>query len=367
MPNMLLNQFKFVVFCVFVAISQIMFAQRPVTDTNYVDNKGRKQGVWKKNDPQGLSYIGQFKDDKPYGRFVHFDKHGQTVIINDYFRDGFATKTTYFYPNGKIRATGFYLDKLRDSVWQFYDTIGRMIRKDHYLNGMLHGLTEVFDKNGDRVETIEWYRDLRNGQWWQKTEVGTQTTTYKLNLSHGVYEATFANGNPYIKGYYEDGLKEKTWYFYHENGLLDRVMLFKKNQILKKQVAINVKGKDILIDSDSVAYLHTNGKMVELKMLDNTVYRPSQTFEQLVGSLDTDDFFLATSQFLAPLKLYDSMIEDKDNPVIYDTDSEEVKAEKQEQRKALLKLKIPTPYDIYINGEVIDLLKGLTNSKPVED
>jgi antitoxin component YwqK of YwqJK toxin-antitoxin module len=374
---MSLNKFKIAVICIFAGFSQIVFSQvaRP-EHANFIDAKGHRQGIWRVFNPEGMSYFGQFKDNRPYGRFVHFDRLDSTKIITilDYFRDGYAAKVTHFHPNGEIRATGFYLDKIRDSTWEIYDTEGRIIERLNYLDGMRHGLSELFDKDGNLIERTEWYRGLRNGRWWQKTEHGEQWTTYKFNLSHGIYEAFFANGNHFIKGYYEEGLREGTWYFYHENGLLDRVMQFKNNQLLKKQIAINVAGKDILIDSDSVAYVHTNGRIVEIAMLDNTMYRPRQTFDQLLTSLDTDDFFLATPNFLAPFRLFDTLVMQPDEdiedaqtlrPNNPDFDRAMLEAERRSKQRALLKLKIPTPYEIFVDGEVIGLLQSVTNNKPV--
>ena len=368
---MLLNYFKIAVVCIFALFSQVVFSQvmRP-TDTNFIDHRGLRQGPWRVINPEGRNFEGQFKDGRPYGRFRHFDGFDRTIVILDYFREGYAAKATHFHPNGRLRATGFYLERTRDSTWEIFDTTGRIIERLNYLDGMRHGLSELFDKDGNLIESTEWHRNLRNGRWWQRTERGEQWTTYKLNLSHGVYEAFFANGNPFIKGYYEEGLREKTWFFYHENGLLDRVIQFRNNLILKRQIAINVAGKDILIDSDSVAYMHTNGRIVEIKMLDGVLYRPNQTFDQLVRSLDNEDFFLATPQFLAPFRLFDSLVmqSDDDNGHAQTLRSDNPdfavgmsEAERLQRQRALLKLKIPTPYDVYVDGNVIGLLQSIMN------
>ena len=376
----MLNLRKYSICYVLMIFSSTLFAQAqtispPKSDTNFIDARGLRQGPWKVIDLERLSWTGQFKDGKPYGQFRYFNKDDKTATILDYFRDGFAAKVTHFHPNGNIRATGFYLDRIRDSAWQIYDTDGRLVERLNYLDGMRHGLAILYDKNGSPIDSMEWYRDLRNGRWWQKTaNGGEQRTTYKLNLSHGIYEAFFADGNLSIQGYYEEGLKEGTWYFYHDNRLLDRVIQFKNNLILKKQVAINVNGNDILIDSDSVAFTHTNGRIVEIKMIDNTIYRPSQTFEQLVKSFDLDDFFLATPQFLAPFRLFDSLVmqDDEEDQTIQtlhaiNPDFAEgiEEAERRSKQKALLILKIPTPYEIYVDGEVIGLLQNIANSTPI--
>ncbi len=356
----------------FTILSLNCLAQGKSSDTNFIDPKGRRQGVWKKIDTTGLSYIGQFKDNKPFGRFTYFDKYGRTVTISDFFRDGFATKTTHYYPNGKVRATGFYLDKMRDSIWNYYDSIGHHLKMEHYLNGMLHGPSELYDYDGNCVEETQWYRNLRNGFWWEKSTSGTQSNYYKFNLSDGFYATHYPDGTDYIKGVYKDGLKEDIWYFYHADGSLDRVLYFKHNKQIKKLVSIRVDGKDILLDTDSVAYVHTNRKITQVKMLDNTVYKPSQTFEMLVKSFGTDFFFLATPLFLAPYSLYSSM------EMLPEDDAEELDSEEDlsqyrgefdvnRNRKAILKLKIPTPYEVVINAEVIGLLESITSTKPIED
>lgn len=361
---------RIVTITLLVQISTFFCAQeRPLTDTNYIDKKGRKQGIWKKIDTTRLSYIGQFKDDKPYGRFTYFDKYGQIAVISDFFRESFATQTTYFYPNGKIRAIGFYLDKLKDSTWKYYDTIGRILKTEHYLNGMLHGLTEVYDHEGNCIESQEWYRNQRNGIWWEKTDKGTQSVNYKFNYSHGPYNAYYPNNKPAVKGFFEDGEKEKKWYFYHQDSLLDRILYFKDNKLIKKMVSIQVNGEDLLILTDSVAYIHTTGKITEVKMLDGKAYRPVQNFEQLVKSFELDDFFLATPRFLVSFTLYDSMEmlppeDDEENIGISEYSSG---LENPSRQKAILKLKIKAPYELIIDADVIGLLQVITSPKPIEE
>ena len=376
---MLLNHFKIVAFCCFAVLSQIVFAQERPTDTNFIDARGLRQGPWKVIRSEGMSYTGQFKDNMPYGQFRYFDRFNRTITILDYFREGYAAKATHFYPNGRIRAIGFYLDQQRDSTWEIFDTVGRLIERVNYLDDRKHGLSEIFDRTGELIKTQEWYRGLRNGRWWQKDERGEQWTTYRFNKSHGVYEANFANGNPYIRGYYEEGLKEGIWHFYHDNGLLDRIMHFKNNRLVKRLVAINVRGEDILLNTDSVGYMHTNGRIVEIKMLDGTTYRPSQSFDQLVKSFDKDDFFLANSRFLAPFRQFDSLImqpdedDDEMNATTLRATTREFadefeRTEHLSRQRALLVLKIPMPYDVFVDGEVIGMLQSVMNfNPPVEE
>ncbi|MDR1951766.1 MAG: hypothetical protein LBP96_06025 [Bacteroidales bacterium] len=370
---MLLNLSKYAAFCCLITLSSALFAQAqtisPSPDTNFIDSKGLRQGIWKVIRPEGMSYIGQFKDGNPYGQFRHFDRYDRTISILDYFRDGYAAKVTHFHPsNGKIRATGFFLERERDSTWEMFDTEGRLMKRENYKDGMLHGLAETFDREGNCIDSTEWYRDLRNGYWWRKDEDGTQWTTYKLNLSHGVYEAYYENENPRIKGVYEEGLKEKTWYLYHGDGLLDRVMQYKNNRLIRKQVAVTVGGKDILLDSDSVAYMHTNGRIAEVKMLDGTTHRPVQSFDNLVKSFDVDDFFLANPRFFVQYRMFDSFVLDAEDEKKLNAEpllDEDDETERRKSIKGLMKLKIPAPYDIVVDGETILLFRNTVSAQPV--
>jgi len=372
---------KIFIIAVFALFSQSVFSQMlqpSASGENYVDERGLRQGPWRVINPpgEGMNFEGQFVDGVPYGRFRHFDAFDRTMAILDYSRDGHFAQATFFHPNGTIRATGFYLERLRDSTWEIFNPEGILIERLNFLDGMRHGLSELFGRDGELIESTEWYRNLRNGRWWQRTEQGgEQWTTYRMNLSHGLYEAFFADGQLFISGHHEYGLRQGEWLFYHETGLLDRVMTFENHRLIRKLIAIHVQGEDILIDADSVGYMHTNGRIVEIKMLDGTQHRPEQTFAQLVRSFDTERFFLATPQFLAPFRLFHSL------EILTDDDYyDEVEAQTEfvnftrrpptettpvEDQRALLRLTIPTPYDVIVDGEVIQLLRSSTDSSPV--
>jgi hypothetical protein len=171
-----------------------------------------------------------------------------------------------------------------------------------------------------------------------------------------------------MRGQYEEGLHEGLWYFYHDDGTLDRLQEFSRGRLVKKRVAINVSGEDILLNTDSIAYMHTNGRIVEIKMIDGeTTYRPSQNFDRLLPSIGTDHFFLATPRFLASFAAYESMEllpldEDEIAEIRNKMDDDHTgRWTDRPPQKAVLNLKIPTPYPVIIDDEVIGLLRSVTN------
>ena len=68
---------------------------------NKVDEYGKKQGLWLKKHKNGnLRYKGEFKDDKPQGLFFHYYKSGELQVEKEYFHNGKAVATHFFYKDG---------------------------------------------------------------------------------------------------------------------------------------------------------------------------------------------------------------------------------------------------------------------------
>jgi hypothetical protein len=59
---------------------------------------------------------------------------------------------------------------------------------------------------------------------------------------NGRYTAHYANGRLKEKGFYKQGAKHKTWYYYTESGLLDRKEKW-QNGVVVWQIYYNEKGK----------------------------------------------------------------------------------------------------------------------------
>ncbi len=345
MQNKKLLKYLFLLIFAVVLTTQNSFAQK-ATDTNFVDKKGRRQGVWHKYEDGKLKYIGQFKDNQPYGTFKYYDDSMHVIAVSEYFRQGYAAKTTVYRSNGTLFARGFYLDQERDSTWFFYNEKGKLIKEEFYKKGLLEGISKVF-LNDTVIETQEWYRGLRNGKWWQKGETGqTQTTTYKLNLSDGPYLATFANGDTSIFGMYADGLHEGNWMFYAPDKRLKKQDTYLHNQLKKRLVAVYTGEKLNLVDMDTVLYLTTNGMKILLKMQSGSELIADQSFEELTGLFDTDFFFFANPTFFVAFK--------------------EIKViDEYAPGKASLKLKSDTSLDVELDENGLQSARYILSEEPV--
>ncbi len=121
--------------------------------------------------------------------------------------------------------------------------------------------------------------------------------------------------------------------------------------------------------TDTVAFLYTNGKISVVKCIEGAEYRTKQDFKRLTKAFDTDFFFLATPNFMASFTMYESMslIPNDELDDIERIQMAVGEDEIKKPQRAILHLKIPTPFEVIINEEIISLLNSFRSTKNVEE
>ncbi|MBE0642209.1 MAG: hypothetical protein IH599_09240, partial [Bacteroidales bacterium] len=97
-----------------ILLSPVLTAQDA---QNMVDDRGRKQGYWRKWEGGELQYEGQFKDDKPYGKFTYYYPNRGVKAVTQFSQKGSVAHSELFYPGGKQMARGRYFEMQKDSTW----------------------------------------------------------------------------------------------------------------------------------------------------------------------------------------------------------------------------------------------------------
>lgn len=95
---------------------------------NQKDAQGRMHGKWVKTWPKSnsIQLEGQYKNGVPYGEFKGYYYTGELATVQVYSADGKTKWVKMYHENGYIMGKGKYVNELRDSVWQFFDTRGRL-------------------------------------------------------------------------------------------------------------------------------------------------------------------------------------------------------------------------------------------------
>lgn len=236
---------------------------QPTRQLNFSDAQGR-QGPWEKRDPEGkLKYQGQFKNNKPYGTFRYFFPDGKikTELLYE-GETGIKARCKAYHPSGELLALGNFINEKRDSIWQFFDIAGNMIREETYLKNKLNGVSKTFYPGGKLCEEIQYRDSIPQGSLVQYFENGKKKLLGEQvdGLYHGSFIQWHPNGNKSAEGTYAAGIKSGTWKYYHEDGRT-RFLETYKNGRVANQVYVN--GEQELSYPNGIPearYLWKNGK-----------------------------------------------------------------------------------------------------------
>ena len=204
-----------------------------------VDSKGRKQGYWKKKDEKNkLIYEGEFKDNKPVGKFKYYGANDSVSAIMD-FKDG--EKFAYakiFHLNGKRKAEGKYVGKeIKDSVWTYYDELGTLISREKYKMGKKNGPSFVYLPDGAISEERNYKEDILEGpykDYFNGSNLRSQGT-YVKGVLEGRVAYYYPNGVEVAAGYYKNGVKNGPWIYKTESGKVREKELYKNGKLASQK------------------------------------------------------------------------------------------------------------------------------------
>ncbi len=216
---------------------------------NQVDEKGRKQGKWKKVYRNGkTAYEATFKDDQIVGTQKRFHENGNLASVLQLDAAGKRSVVKFFNESGKIWATGFYNGKLRDSVWNYFNPDSTLLATERYRNGKKNGVYKVFFKNGKLAQESIWEDGELNGYERKYFESGSLMfeASYKKGKRHGGYKKYFVEGNVQCQGFYKDDLRIGKWLFFKQNGSLEEELEYDESGKLKNAAEYEKKESDLL-------------------------------------------------------------------------------------------------------------------------
>lgn len=199
------------------------------------DASGKKQGYWKKKDDKTnkLVYEGEFKDDKPVGKFKYYYPNDSVKAVMVFKDGGNIAYAKLFHPTGKRMAEGKYIKEIKDSVWIYYDELGVLISKEKYVNGKKDGTTYVYLPDGAVSEERNYKMGVDHGkfkQYFDGKKLKGEGTYVNGNLE-GKATYYFPNGVEVASGYYKNGVKEGPWIYKDEKGKIKEKELYKGGKL----------------------------------------------------------------------------------------------------------------------------------------
>jgi antitoxin component YwqK of YwqJK toxin-antitoxin module len=209
-------KFCFLLFLMFSC--HIIIAQ---TDYNKIDEKGKKNGVWKGfyQDSKRPRYEGTFEHGKEVGVFNFYDDtKAKSIIATREFNSTDNSAHTVFYDQAKNKVSeGKVINKLFDGQWKYYHQASKTVMTvENYKNGKLEGMRSVYYPSGKIAEEINYRDNVKEGVYKSFSDNGIvlEESTYKDNEYNGSAAFKDPQGNLVSKGEFLHGKKSGVWHFF---------------------------------------------------------------------------------------------------------------------------------------------------------
>jgi antitoxin component YwqK of YwqJK toxin-antitoxin module len=215
MRNLFFYAFVFIHFCF----------EAQTTDAN-----GNKQGYWKKKDEKTnkLVYEGEFKNNKPLGKFKYYYPNDSVRAIMHFKLDGKVAYAKLFHLNGIRMGEGKYIQEIKDSTWLYYDESGKLLSKDNYSMGKKNGVSYVYLPNGKLAEERQYKMDVQHGPF--KQYIDGKRLRGEGNYLDGQLDGKatyyYPNSVEVATGYYKNGMKNGPWIYKEESGKIKERELY---------------------------------------------------------------------------------------------------------------------------------------------
>lgn len=194
--------------------------QKKIKEIGPVDENGRKNGIWQMFNiyDERLINIVEYKNNKKVGEETTFDNNGKVRCITNYV-DGVehGKKTKFYRTGGKSLECNFVNGQLHGDKIE-YDTHGGTHSIVKYENGLAQGEAIQFFYSGNLHMKIYFHKGKKHGEaiyYHRDGETIAKRYHYKMGVLHGITEIFDKNGNIKQTRFYENGAIESEEFNYN--------------------------------------------------------------------------------------------------------------------------------------------------------
>lgn len=209
---------------------------------NQTDNNGLRQGLWKKQQPNGrIIYEGNFKDGKPVGEWKRYHQNGQLKAQIKYSEVSDSAFTILFDVLGKKVAEGVYMNQKKEGNWIYFST-NRKVSEEYHKNNLKHGISKTYYDSGELMEKIDWVQGKQQGSYQIFYKNGNPYMQCKMknDKRHGLCLILTQKGKMEMEANYKSNLRHGEWKYYNEQGKISYTLHYNEGELLNPQVRDSV-------------------------------------------------------------------------------------------------------------------------------
>lgn len=339
------------IFISFVLTTALCFSLAQ-TDTNRVDSKGRKQGLWKKYDGTTLLYEGRFVNDVPTGEFVYYHKNGKLKSRCTFLGGTSKVKTVLFDENGKKAAEGLFIDQQKEGVWTYFNEKGMKIKVESYKKGVKHGLWQTYSsQSGILLEEKNYDNGELDGvvrEFFTNGDIQSRIA-YIKDKRNGLAETFYSDSILCSQGNYHNNVPVGTWDYYDGDGKLRKTMEYSREGKLMNTLLCLYNGSaQQKVNMDFIAYFLKQGNKTKVVMRSGNAYISTDDYDYIKTLLSLDDFCPVTPKLTA-------------------ANSAIMGYEKVNNETILVKIVPPLDEDVFSEGNEMHFVKMLFDKSPIKE
>ncbi len=214
---------------------------------NQTDVNGLKQGLWKRNYPNGRPiYEGHFRNDKPVGEWRRYHENGAIKAILFHRENSDSVSAQLFDITGKPVAEGTYINEQKTGKWEYFSD-GRKISEEEFEYGVKSGVSRIYYPSGELLEETEWANDLKNGRYRAYYLSGKPflECMYENNQRNGYCVTWFASGAMEVDAFYKNDLPHGEWKYYTEKQDLRLTLHYDEGVLLNPEAFLEIESKQL--------------------------------------------------------------------------------------------------------------------------
>jgi len=207
---------------------------------NKADKEGRRQGIWRLYDDEGnLKFTGEYYNGKPVSDFKFYYPNGKTRAVITHQDSGRIAYARNYYTNGRLMATGKYIDQKKDSTWLYYSELdGALSAEEQYKDARKEGTWKTYyPEEGGVAEEYTYVNDIKQGPWIQYFTDGKVKSkgTYIDDLLEGSFIIYHLNGMVEISGFYKNSVKDGIWVYMKETGEMEKREVYREGLLVEQE------------------------------------------------------------------------------------------------------------------------------------
>ncbi len=195
----------------------------------FLDNK--KQGTFRKyNDKEELLLCEIYKNDIKLssgivdtsnfkqGKWIFYFPDGTTKAKGFYVDDMKINEWIYYYQSGKIQQRGFYEKGNPIGAWKWWYENEKIHRIESFNNGKEEGEIIEYDTIGNIITKGEFINGIKDGKWYYFINDYSEEGDFVDGEKNGIWITKYNNEILSFKGEYLNGIPINKHVYYYQNG-----------------------------------------------------------------------------------------------------------------------------------------------------